>query len=317
MNTLQKISMFLMAVLASGSLFANPTKTIYEFESDDGGFRTKTFFYDNGEEVVAFDTQFTEKYAEQCIRFLKSKTKSPIKYLVISHPNPDKFNAISSFKKLGAKVIASKQTASAIKGVHEYKKYYWTKIAKAFTESNYPKLGKIDLEFEGSYDLKLQNGDSLRLTELGSKGVSSNQTVTFIPEKNAFLVGDLIHFKTHAWLEGGIQNGKPNPDINEWVQTLEKLKALGNSESIVYGGRGKVAKLFEAVKEQKSYLQEVDEIVTDYIKDLGAKQTELKSDQANKHYQVLEKQIAKEYPDYALPYMIGYGVYGLVNAKLK
>lgn len=312
-----KLSLLFVTLAVAGNLLAKPTKTIYEFESDDGGFRTKTIFYDNGEEVVAFDTQFTEKYAEQSIQFIKSKTKNPIKYIVISHPNPDKFNAIPSFKKLGAKVIASKQTVESMKGVHEYKKYYWTKIAKAFTEANYPKLGKVDIEFEGTYDLKLKNGDIIRLTELGTKGVSTNQTISYIPEENVFIVGDLIDFKTHAWLEGGIQNGKPNPNLNEWIVSLDKLKSFGNSESLVFGGRGKAAKLFDAVKEQKKYLKEVDEIVNDYIKDLGVLQTELKSDLANKHYQELEKRISKEFPEYALPYMVGYGIYGLVNSKLQ
>ncbi len=306
----------LLIIFLSVSLSAKSTPQIFVFESDSSGFNTKNFFYDNGEEVVAFDTQFTESYAKASIDFLKSKTKNPIKYLVITHPNPDKFNAIASFKKLGAKVIASKQTKDSLQGVHDYKKYYWTKIAKAFTEKNYPKLGKVDETFESEYNLTLKNGDRIKLTELGSKGVSSNQTVASIENLNAFVVGDLIHYQTHAWLEGGIVAGKASPDLKAWVTSLESLKKLGNKDSIVYGGRGSEAKLFDAVKEEIKYLNSADEIVTDYIKDLGDKKKELTSDKAEAHYAAIQKIFAKEFPSYKLDYMIGYGVYGLVNSKL-
>lgn len=309
-------SVSLFTIFLSVAIFAKPTPQIFTFESDSSGFNTKNYFYDNGEEVVAFDTQFTEKYANESIAFLKTKTKSPIKYLVITHPNPDKFNAISSFKKLGAKVVASRQTTESLPGVYNYKKYYWTKIAKAFTEKNYPRLGKVDQTFEKEFSLRLKNGDVVKLTEFGTKGVSSNQTVAFIENLNSWIVGDLIHFKAHAWLEGGIINGKPSPDLKEWIKTLDSLKNIGNSDSQVFAGRGLEGKLNEVVKEQIKYLKIADEIVTDYISDLGNKKSELTSDKASFHYSEIQKIFVKRFPEYQLDYMIGYGVYGLVNSKL-
>lgn len=308
------VGFFLSAVIVNLSAKTNP-EIIY-YESDVSGFNTRNFFYDNGEEVIAFDTQFTDGYAEKSIKFLRTKTKNPIKYLVITHPNPDKFNAIFTFKKMGAKVISSKKTADSLSSVYDYKKYYWTKIAKAFTDSNYPKLGKIDIQFDNEYDLKLKNGEIIKLTEFGTKGVSSNQTIGYIQGKNAFITGDLIHYKVHAWLEGGIINGKPIPDIKEWINTLNSLNKLANKDSIVYGGRGNETNLFEAVKEGTKYLKRSDELVARYIENLGSKKTELSNEKAGEHYQEIQRLFVKEFPDYQLPYMIGYGVYGLVNSKL-
>src|SRR5688572_4643558 len=79
---------------------------IHVFESDANGFNTKTVFIDNGEEVVAIDAQFTPELARKSLEFLRTKTSSPVTHLVITHPNPDKFNGASVFKDEGAEIIA-------------------------------------------------------------------------------------------------------------------------------------------------------------------------------------------------------------------
>ena len=48
---------------ASQDVAAGSIGNIYVFESDGNGFNTKTVFYDDGKEVVAFDAQFTEQTA--------------------------------------------------------------------------------------------------------------------------------------------------------------------------------------------------------------------------------------------------------------
>jgi glyoxylase-like metal-dependent hydrolase (beta-lactamase superfamily II) len=290
---------------------------IYTFESDGNGFNTKNFFYDNGEEVVVFDTQFTPEIAKKSLDFIKSKTKSPITHVVITHPNPDKFNGMSVFQEEGAKVIASAKTNKSLDGVHQYKKYYFVNMAKMFTEESYPKLGKIDQSFESDFSLTLKNGEKIQLQELSGPGVSSNQTIAYIEGINALIVGDLVHHKAHAWLEGGIVSGAATPTISGWVSDLKQLqREFKKQNPIVYGGRGEAAKLNIATKKQISYLETSDKIVNSYIKKLGAQKAELKSEKAGTHYIALEKLFAKKFPDYQLSYMIQYGIYGLVNSKL-
>lgn len=291
---------------------------MFSYESDAGGFNTKNFFYDNGEEVVVFDTQFTPELAKKSIALLRSKTKNPITYVVITHPNPDKFNGMSEFQKLGAKVIASERTADSMKGVHEYKKYFFVKLAKMFTEETYPKLSIVDITFKDNYELKLKNGEVINLRELSQPGVSSNQTVALIPGANAAVVGDLVHHGVHAWLEGGIVNGKPTPTLSGWTHDLEELQSLlqNSRQTIVYGGRGDSATIGDAVKSQIAYLKKADTIVDDYIARLGSRKAELQGDKAGDHYKALQSDFEKAFPGYGLGYMIQYGVYGLVNSKL-
>lgn len=288
--------------------------TLYTFKSDGHGFDTKNYFYDTGKEVVVFDAQFTAAYAQQSIDFIRTKTKSPITHVVVTHPNPDKFNGITVFQKLGAKVIASKKTAAAMAGVHAYKKYYFVKVAKSFTDATYPTLGTVDVTFEKEYKLSLGTGEVLRLTELGTAGVSSNQTVAYIPSIKSYIVGDLVHHKAHAWLEGGIVNGKPVPTLKQWRATLDALLALeGANESLVYGGRGEKAPLGQAVQAQKTYLRKAESIVKEYVGGLQDKSV-LQGEKAAAHYKALQTQFEAAFPDYALGYMIQYGVYGLVGA---
>ena len=111
--------------------------------------------------MVAFDAQFTPELAEQAIASLREQTDNPITYLVITHPNPDKFNGAPAFQE-GAQVIASEATAAAIPGVHEYKKAVF--VGKGmFTEETYPKLATVDETFTGTKTLELGDGKTVAL----------------------------------------------------------------------------------------------------------------------------------------------------------
>lgn len=286
---------------------------IYTFESDGNGFNTKTFFYDNGKEVVAFDAQFTEAAGQQAIDFLKTKTANPLKWLVVTHPNPDKFNGIPAFKKAGAKVIMSNLTSNNLKAVHEYKKYYFVNMAKMFTEDTYPKLPSADITFDEKYTIPLVEGP-VELTELKMAGVSTNQTIASIPSLNALLVGDLVHYKAHAWLEGPIVNGQPSYNGKNWISALKKVSSMFNGSVIVYGGRGESGKISVVIPEQITYLTSAETIIKTYLNSLeGASLADKKT---KVDYSVLTKNFENAFPGYSLSYMITYGAYGLV-ASLK
>jgi glyoxylase-like metal-dependent hydrolase (beta-lactamase superfamily II) len=286
------------------------TGTLGTFTSDAAGFDTHSFYYDTGKEVVVFDAQFTPALANKFIAEIQQKTDSPIKYLVVTHPNPDKFNGAPEFQKIGAKVVASKATAAAIPDVHAYKKYYFVNIAKQFTDETYPAQATVDITFEGKLSLSLDAG-AVELSELTSAGVSSTQTVAYVPAQKALFVGDLVHHEAHAWLEGGIVAGKPKPDLAAWNKALDELVAFKGAT--VFGGRGESARVEDAVAEQKVYLAAMEEIVSDYVEGLGPAKEELSGEKAGEHYKKITQLAVEKFPEYKLSYMIEYGVYGLVN----
>lgn len=285
--------------------------TVGTFTSDAAGFDTHSFYVDTGKEVVVLDGQFTPELAKKVIAEIQSKTSSPITYLVVTHPNPDKFNGAPAFQAIGAKVVASKATAAAIPAVHAYKKHYFVNVAKMFTEDTYPAEAKVDVTFSGEHALPLAAG-KITLHELDNAGVTTTQTVAHVPAAKALFVGDLVHHQAHAWLEGGIVGGKASPDVDAWKKALMELGAFEGTT--VYGGRGESANVDVAIAAQAKYLTDMEALVTEYVASLGASaKSELSGPNAGAHHKKLAELAAEKYPGYALPYMIEYGVYGLVG----
>lgn len=283
---------------------AHETHPIHVFTSDASAFDTHSFWLDTGREVVVFDAQFTPKVAGDLVADIRRQTSSPIRWVVVTHPNPDKFNGAPVFQALGAKVVASESTARAIPGVHAYKKAYFVDVAKSFTAETYPAEAHVDVTFRGDYQLPLEGGASVKLHELANAGVSSTQTIAVLPD--ALVVGDLVHHEAHAWLEGGIVDGKPAPDLESWKRALDELTAYRGFT--VYGGRGAAAKVEVAVPSQKAYLDRMLAVTFDFVREYGPT--------ANEHAAELAKRAQTAFPSYALRYLIEYGAYGLV-AKLQ
>jgi len=288
---------------------------IATFTSDSAGFDTHSHYVDTGSEVVVFDAQFTEAQARALLARIREETRSRIAYVVVTHPNPDKFNGAEVFRREGAKVVASKRTAAALPGVHAYKKAYFTQVAKSFTEARYPSLATVDVTFEGTYRLPVK-GLTIELVELEGAGVSSTQTVAWLPEVKALVVGDLVHGRAHAWLEGGIVDGAPRPDVAAWRRSLGELARFRGAR--VYGGRGEALELDAAIREQTAYLTEADTIVARYVAELGPRTSELSdSVKSGAHWKAITARLVDRFPTYALPYMVEYGVYGLALSKVK
>jgi glyoxylase-like metal-dependent hydrolase (beta-lactamase superfamily II) len=305
------------AAQAASPVLGSEGGALYTYDSGEAGFFTRTYFYDTGSEVVAFDAQFTPELAEAAIASLREQTDNPITYLVLTHPNPDKFNGAPAFQGDEATVIASEATTDAIPGVHAYKKAGFVGMGM-FTEETYPQQATVDETFSGTHTIELGDGKTVELSELSQPGVSSTQTVAFIPELNALIVGDLVHHQLHAWLEGGIVDGQATPTLDGWISDLQELETTfaGEPEPTVFGGRGEAAPLSVAVADQIAYLETADQIVTDYVAGLWHRTSQLSGPEAGAHYAAIQAELEKAFPDYAFPDMISFSVYGLVNSKL-
>ncbi|WP_426744738.1 MBL fold metallo-hydrolase [Myxococcus faecalis] len=301
----------LLGVGCAGTKAGLGEARLERYTSDASGFDTHSFFYDTGAEVVVFDAQFTEGEANKVLEHIRARTAHPIRYVVITHPNPDKFNGAAVFQRVGAKVVASKATAEAIPAVHAYKKFYWVNVAKAFTEETYPAEATVDVTFTGSYSLPLEGGAKVELTELKHSGVTVTQTVAYVPGSEALIVGDLVHHGAHAWLEGGVREGKVVPDVASWKAALGELSAW--PRSTVHGGRGDSAPVMDVIEAQRRYLDGMVTLVEGYAAELGERGSELCGEQASTHYGQLEQRAVAAFPELKLPYLVGYGVYGLVN----
>ena len=222
------------------------------FTSDEAGFLTHSFWYDDGTEITVVDSQFTPRTAELLIAEIRAATDLPITRVIVTHPNADKFNGLSAFRQAGAQSIASEATVGAMPAVHDFTKYFWVNVAGAFTEETYPMLSPIDVTFERETTITLGSGETLSLIELDQPGVATNQTVVRIDDTSDLIVGDLVHSNNHAWLAGGLVDGRSVPTLDAWKTGLAQLPELGTGT--VYGGRGDFLPVDEAVAQQTAYL---------------------------------------------------------------
>ncbi len=309
---LKRFTMAATISLFSSTAFAGQ---LHVFTSGGAGFFTHSMWYDDGKEITVVDTQFTPADAMALLAEIKAKSTSPVTRIIVTHPNPDKFNALSVFHNAGAESIASSKTADSISGIDAYKRYFFVEIAKAFTAETYPKIEPVKTTFDGKMVITLKSGETISLFELDQPGISSDQTVVRIDQTGDLIVGDLVATLNHAWLEGGIVEGKPVPTLAGWKADLKQLSSLGTGK--VYGGRGQFIPVKEAVAQQIAYLDKADQIVDTYVKGLAAKAQEL-SDPAKQgaHYAAIQSEFVKAFPDYAMPDLIGFSVYGLVQQKL-
>lgn len=305
------------AVLASGAAFAG---TLSAFTSDANGFDTHTYYYDDGKEVTLIDTQFVPDLTDAMVKQVRNRTKSPITRVIVTHANPDKFNGLPYLHKLGVESISSTAVAKDMPAVHAYKEDFWVNRAKAFKPGTYPNFENVKTTFDKSKTIKLKSGETITLFELTNPGVARHQVVVRIDRTGDLIVGDLVHTKAHLWLEGGLVDGKPRPDLKRWSDAVGELPRLsaGKPNAKLYGGRGEVIKVTDAVPEQQAYLAKAQSLVVNYVGELGERKSELADPMKNgAHYKELEKRFASSFPDYKLPYMIVYSVYGLVNTVIE
>lgn len=290
------------------------------FTASEQGFDTHTFYYDDGQEVVLIDTQFVPALTAAMLEQIHRETRSPVTRVIVTHPNPDKFNGLAYLHKLGVHSLSSEGVATAMPSVNDYKQHFWIQTMKSFTAITYPKFENVQETFKGRQTLRLASGETLTLIELAHAGVASKQVVVRIDQTGDLIVGDLVHHRAHAWLEGALINGRPQPVLSEWIAALDELPALANGhpEAKIYGGRGEFVSVIKAVQEQQRYLTQSEKIVDAYMHSLSTAERQQLRDEtmARPHYQRLQQRFTEAFPDYRLPYMIGYSVYGLVQSRL-
>lgn len=304
-------------VTSAAGAVAAPT-ALHVHTSAPEGFLTNSVWFDDGSEVTVIDTQFTPQLAEALVADIASKTRSPIRRVIVTHPNPDKFNALSVFHKLGAQSIASKATAERMPGVHAYKQYYWVQIAKSFNADTYPKLELPRTTFDKELAVPLKNGDRLTLRTLSAPGVSATQTVVRLDSTGDLVVGDLVANRTHTWMEGAVDSGQPVFDLAGWKADLRELQPLaeGKPAARLFAGRGPALPVAEAVRAQLAYLDAADAAIAMQEKALGADRTAL-TDPARQapHVQAVRQHLVSAFPDYTMPDLVNYSLYGWLSSR--
>jgi len=173
-------------------------------------YRENSVVYIGDKAVTVISATWTPETAKLLTEKILLITNKPIKAVVDTHFHLDRVGGNPHFKKIGAKIIATKMTADLMG------KNWDTRLKQ--TQKDYPGYPYIpftapDITFDDKYEL--ENG-KIQILYLGPAHTEDGVVVYFPQEKVLF--GDCILKEKLGWL------GDAN--LAEYPKTLERIKKL-------------------------------------------------------------------------------------------
>jgi glyoxylase-like metal-dependent hydrolase (beta-lactamase superfamily II) len=180
-----------------------------------GAFPVSSEIVSGASEAVLIDAQFRRNDAQALVQKIKATGKI-LTTVYISHSDPDYYFGLDTIAAAfpGVKVLATPQTAAAIKASKDGKLAYWGPILK----DNAPKQVIVPEPLQGD-SLELE-GNSLRI--VGLDGPTPERTFVWISSRKAVLGGVIVFANLHVWMA----DTQTVDSRHQWIQTLARIKAL-------------------------------------------------------------------------------------------
>jgi glyoxylase-like metal-dependent hydrolase (beta-lactamase superfamily II) len=183
------------------------------------------------ESVMVIDTTATPVMAQDLIARIRTVTDKPIRHVVLSHYHAVRVLGASAYFAEGAtEIIASRGTWDLIveRGEADMKSEI-ERFPRLFQAvESVPGLTWPTLVFERELTLHLGKLE-VKLMHIGA-GHTRGDTIAWIPSQKICFSGDLVEYNA------GVYTG--DAQLEEWPETLERLRALGPEQLVP--GRGPV-----------------------------------------------------------------------------
>jgi glyoxylase-like metal-dependent hydrolase (beta-lactamase superfamily II) len=183
------------------------------------------------ESVMVIDTTATPVMARDLIARIREVTDKPIRHVVLSHYHAVRVLGASAYFAEGAtEIIASRGTWDLIveRGEADMKSEI-ERFPRLFQAvESVPGLTWPTLVFERELTLHLGKLE-VKLMHIGA-GHTRGDTIAWIPSQKICFSGDLVEYNA------GVYTG--DAQLEEWPDTLERLRALGPEQLVP--GRGPV-----------------------------------------------------------------------------
>jgi cyclase len=190
--------------------------------------------------VVVIDAQFPET-SIHLIEELKTKTTSPIKYLLNTHHHRDHTGGNINFKGIVEHVVAHENALTNQKNV-------------AAKSNNADSQLFPDLTFTEEYKLKWSD-ETLKGDYYGA-GHTNGDAIYHFESANIMHVGDLMFNKRHPVIDRSA-----GASIKNWVKVHDKIIKKANKDTIIIFGHslnpGEETGSIEEVKKFQDYLGKV------------------------------------------------------------
>lgn len=195
------------------------------------GFRMNMGFVVGRDAVAVIETGYHERMAREMLAHIAKITKLPVKYVINTNSQADRFLGNEHFRRQGATIIASAAEAKRMAA-----------MGGIFAQINESALGLKPggieipnppdriLEGDGEIDL---GGLKLKLRQFGAAHTPS-PLVVYIPKDKVVYGGDILYSgRLPAVIEGG--------NVSSWIEVFDKLRGFGNVTFVP--GHGKPAPL--------------------------------------------------------------------------
>ena len=237
---------------AAGPILPAPTRVtehLYAWIGPHGGptpenrgFRMNMGFVVGKDAVAVIETGYYEPMSREMLAHIAKITKAPVKYVINTNSQPDRFLGNETFRRQGATIIASAAEAKRM-----------AERGGMFAQANEPLLGlkpgsleipnPPDRILEGGAELDL-GGLKIKLLQFGAAH-TPGPLVVHVPKDRVVYAGDILYSgRLPAVIDGG--------NVNSWIKTFDALKQFGDVTFVP--GHGKPAKLSAFEFSTREYL---------------------------------------------------------------
>lgn len=206
------------------------------FSRSNGGNIVNTGFIETDEGVIVIDTGPSRHYGEQMRARIAEVTDKDILRVFITHAHPDHFLGNQAFER--SKIAATPATTSVIAQSGEDLSSNLYRLVGGWMEGTESVAPTVSVE---GGDLTL-GGRKLKL--ILASGHTDGDLAVLDLETGTLFAGDLVFLHRTATT--------PNADIARWLETLDRLEALGVKQIIP--GHGPVAKAADGLVQTRRYL---------------------------------------------------------------
>jgi len=274
-STLSKISYLLLSLslLVTNSAFASTTdilpaprqisKHVYAWigphggpSVDNKGYRMNMAFVVGKNAVAVLDTGFYPQMAEEMLTHIRRITDKPIKFVINTNSQPDRFFGNAVFKDLGARIISH---PSEIKRMKQNTSNYMAFIENSmkFKEGSLkpPVLPDYPIQQNTRIDL---GGNVTLAIESHKAAHTPSPLIVHVTSDNVVYAGDILY-------SGRLLAIVPGGNIKQWMETFNYLKKFKGATFIP--GHGNPEPLMSFIKPTYNYLKLLDSYMDNQVEE--------------------------------------------------
>lgn len=199
---------------------------------ENKGYRMNMAFVVGKNAVAVLESGYTEAMAKEMLQHIGAITRAPVKYVINSNSQPDRFMGNEVFRRQGATIVAhADEVKRMVARGHDYAGIIEQVLELPAGSVKVPRLPNQVITKDFSIDLG--GGVVLNIRHFGAAHTPA-PLVTYIPVDNVVYGGDILY-------SGRIVAIIPDGNVKGWIEAFTALRTFG--DAIFVPGHGAPGKL--------------------------------------------------------------------------